>query len=70
MGHYDWIVTVHDVDNNVITTKTLPFEDLVSGWNTILWDAPWSATIGKSYHLHITYTDSRASDRAARITGV
>jgi hypothetical protein len=70
VGHYDWIVTVHDVDNNVITTKTLPFEDLVSGWNTILWDAPWSATIGKSYHLHITYTDGRASDRAARITGV
>lgn len=48
-----WVFTIHDSNNNVMATKTVAIADLVVGWNSIVWTAPWTAEIGKEYHLHI-----------------
>lgn len=56
-GTGDWTVTVHDQQNNVITTATTTTANLpASGYYEFVFATPWRIVIGKTYHMHLTST--------------
>lgn len=48
-------VTVHDQQNNVIDSVTVPLASLpASGFYEFVYATPWRIVIGKNYHIHVT----------------
>ena len=56
-GTGDWTVTVHDQQNNVISTVTVANALLpTTGFYEFVYPTPWRLVIGKTYHIHVTST--------------
>lgn len=56
-GTGNWTLTLHDVDNHVLASKTITNANVANGsTNTFLFSSPVRITIGNTYHVHVTST--------------
>jgi hypothetical protein len=55
-GTGDWTITLHDEDNNSITSKTITNASLANGWNYLLWTTQLTVDRSLNYHIHIHST--------------
>lgn len=54
-GTGNWTVTVHDQQNRVIVSVTVPNAQIMAtGYQEFVFPTPWRIVIGKTYHLHLT----------------
>ena len=56
IGTGDWTVVVHDPQNRTVATSTVANDALATGFFEFTFDEPFRATIGLTYHFHITST--------------
>lgn len=52
----DWTLTVHDVLNRTVASKTVTHANLRTGDFEFIFDTPWRPIRGASYHFHLVAT--------------
>jgi len=55
-GTGNWTVALHDVDNNVIGTKTIAAGSMDTGELEFAFAAAVNVVVGETYHIHVTST--------------
>lgn len=68
VGSGDWTITIHDDDNNVVTSKAIVNASLAAGSNTFTFASNWRPVLGATYHFHITSTVADGSVTSGNAT--